>query len=175
MFGTTILVRTHNRSQILTIFSFIGFEFFLFALLHPFFVSDDVMKALTKTNSNREFEFLPNFSSIWFLVFGVYLLCISNLCRSSIKTIKSTTYHSLLLKRELIAAYNDDKIETLKFGIASITVAVTPRILLHVFSYTISRAHEIIFHIVAAMVFLLFIFWAFYIQAHKRNNIIKYF
>ena len=170
LFSTIFITKIQSKWATLLIYSFIGFEFFLFAVLYPaFFTEKEVVEMVTK-ESGVKGEILPNFASCWFLIYGVYHLCIGLFCIDGLNSERHTLYYKKELKSIIRKHYKGDMVITFLIGFVCLAFTVI--------MHFCDRAgwiykHKFQIQFIAACCFLGAAIFTYFLQAIRKEDLIK--
>jgi len=136
MFATIYLAKISSEIDILVVFSFVGFEFFLFAILSPGFFLEKSIAQDAKIDS----------LFWWYIIHGLYTLAICVFCTPGLNMITNTKIKSNLGKSEELKTTMKNHLandigETSFVGFLNILFAFLPIIFSFVASKTITFSH----------------------------------
>jgi hypothetical protein len=181
MFGSMFLPRMIDEFHLLLIFSYIGFEFFLFAILYPNFFVEKLGTFDTMDFKEAIEKF--DFATAWLFVYGLYTISIGLLAMSALRRIDVDHIEELYplnsdcritLKERLKMHYRSDITETFIGGAISIILVIKTKYSYHSdISTTID--HKLVFQLVNAGISMFAIFYFYKRQYFRRKKITDYY
>lgn len=168
LFATAFLYRLLGKAEVVLMFLYVIFEFFLFSTLYPnFFLEKHFVEMATPAIIGDREVLFPKSLCWWFVVYGLYTLFIGQLGFGAIRRIHHIKFYDKKIAKYLIDLYRTDNIETIIFGTFSLSIGLISLGL----NYTTNYYYTVL--TLLAFSLLVLIILAYMRQFKKRQNILN--